>query len=178
MSCGRTTRCLTLASLLCALSAVMLIVGAYTDMLSLTVAAASSLVTVLVYIELGSPYTWLVWLATSLLTAIFSFASPVWVQYLLIFGIYPIIKGYLERMPRLLWLPVKFLLFNVYFFALFFIEEFIFGIPFFEVDAIWLKAATYALSLVAFFVYDYFIAYMASIYLSHFHEKVQRYLNR
>ena len=177
MRSRRATKCLTLSAMLVALGSVILIIGAYIDVMSMTVAAACSLIMVLVYIELGSPYTWLVWLATTLVTVIFAIGSVVWVEYLLVFGIYPIIKGYLEKLTRPLWIPVKFIVFNVQFWALFAIEEFIFGVPFFEFEAVWLKAVVYLLALIVFFVYDYFIAFMANFYLARFHARVQRYLN-
>lgn len=175
---ARTTKCLTLSAMLVALGAVILIFGAYTDLLSLTVAAASSLIMVMVYIELGSPYTWLVWLATTLCVVIFAPGAPVWAQYLLVFGLYPIIKGYIEKIPLLLRIIAKLLIFNAAFFSLFLIEEFVLGISFFEFEAVWLRILVYATAFVGFFIYDYFIMYMARFYLYRFHERVARYLNR
>ena len=167
-----------MSAMLVALGAVILIFGAYTDVLSLTVAAASSLIMVLVYIELGSPYTWLVWLATTLSVVIFATGMPVWAEYLLVFGIYPIIKGYIERIPLIFRIALKLLIFNAQFFLLFLIEEFLLGISFFEFEAVWLRILVYATAFVGFFIYDFFLTYMARFYLYRFHERVARYLDR
>ena len=81
--------------MLSALGTVLLLVGAFVDVLDLSMCAVASLCVVFIYIEVGSPYTWLVWLTTSLLTFIFSPGKTVWMLYLLIFGVYPLLKAYI-----------------------------------------------------------------------------------
>ena len=76
-----------------ALGVVFMTIGAFVPSLDMTSAALTSLIVVLIFIEIGSPYTYLVWLATSLIGFIFFSGSAVWLQYLLVFGIYPILKA-------------------------------------------------------------------------------------
>ena len=109
---------------------------------------------------------------------IFAAGTPVWAEYLLVFGIYPIIKGYIEKMPLVFRIVLKLLIFNAAFFSLFLIEEFLLGISFFEFEALWLRAVVYSTAFFGFFVYDFFVMHMARFYLYRFHERVARYLDR
>ena len=70
-----------------ALGVVFMVLGAVVDVLDLTACAISSLLVVFVYLEIGSPYTWLVWMCTSLLSFVFFPGKALWIEYLMIFGI-------------------------------------------------------------------------------------------
>ncbi|MBQ8719964.1 MAG: hypothetical protein IJY65_02915 [Clostridia bacterium] len=172
----RSTKRLTLSAILVALGVAIMFVGVLVDTVSLSVAAICSLIVVFVYIEIGSPYPYLVWICTSLCAALMFTGSVIWLEYFLIFGIYPIIKAKLEKLARPWWLPLKFLIFNAEFWLLFLVMERILGVPMFESDALWLNAALYALSVVAFFAYDYFITFMVRIYFLRFRGRIARFL--
>ena len=146
------------------------------DTVSLSVAALCSLIVVFVYIEIGAPYHYLVWICTSLCAALTFTGSVIWVEYFLIFGIYPIIKAGLEKLARPLWLPLKFVVFNAQFWVLFLAMEFVLGLPLFGTESPWFKLGLYALSVVAFFAYDYFITFMVRIYFLRFRERLARFL--
>ena len=79
-----------------ALSVAVMALGAVFEVMDLSVCALASLFVAFVFIEVGSPYTFLVWICTSIITFIFFPASMVSLEYLLIFGIYPTLKGYIE----------------------------------------------------------------------------------
>jgi hypothetical protein len=172
----RNTKKLTLSAILVALGVAIMFVGVLVDTVSLSVAAISSLIVVFVYIEIGSPYPYLVWICTSLCAALMFSGSSIWVEYFLIFGIYPIIKAWLEKLARPLWIPLKFLLFNIQFWALFGLMELLLGIPMFESDNLPLNIALYALCIVAFFAYDFFITFMVRIYFLSFRKRIARFL--
>lgn len=172
----RHTKKITLSAILVALGVAIMTLGAVFDVLDLSVSALASLIVVFVYLEIGSPYTWLVWLCTSLITALVFPGSILWVEYLLVFGIYPILKAYIERAPRFLWWILKLLFFNFVIWALFFVVEFIFGLPFFEDGSLIWKALLYLLMNAAFIVYDLFITIMVRVYYERFRKRFKRFL--
>lgn len=173
----RQTKKITLSALLVALGVAFMALGAVIDVLDLSVCALTSLLVVFVYLEIGSPYTWLVWLCTSIITAIIFPGSILWVEYLLVFGIYPILKAYIERAPRALWWPIKLVFINAIVWAVFLVMEFIFGTSFFEgADNLLWKIAIYALINVAFVVYDMLITVMVRLYYEKFRKRFKRFL--
>ena len=173
----RQTKKITLSAILVALGVAFMVLGAMVEVMDLSVCALASLLVVFVYIEIGSPYTWLVWICTSLISAIIFPGSILWVEYLFVFGIYPLIKAFIERIPkRVFWWPVKLLYFNAVIWALFCIVELIFGLPFFEGDNILWKAGLYLLMNVAFVAYDIFITVMVRFYFDKLRRRFLRFL--
>lgn len=172
----RKTKKITLSAMIVALSTVFMVLGAVIEVLDLSVCALASLLVCFVYIEIGSPYTWLVWLCTSLTTFVCFPGSIVWMEYFLIFGIYPILKAYIEKLPRKIWIIAKLLFINAIIWVLIFAVELILGIPFFAVDKVWLKAAIYVLMNVAFIAYDLFITVLVRVYFEKFRPRFKNLL--
>ena len=167
-----------------ALGVVFMMLGFFIEALDLTVAALCSILMLFVFIEIGRPYTFLVWICTSLLGALFFTGSLVWVTYFLVFGIYPIIKAYIERAKRIFWLPLKIVFFNIAAVALIAVSEFVLGIPFFgEINMPvfegkeWIfKAIVYAILNLAFVVYDIFLTLMVRAYFSRIRPAISKIL--
>ena len=156
-----------------AMGALFMGLGSVFQSLDMTVAALSSLLVAIVYVEIGSPYTYLVWICTTIITAVIYQGSAMWLMYLLLFGIYPILKGYIERLPHTLWLPVKLVFGNLTMLAIFFGTTFILGIPM-DTDLFGLpREAVYVILLVlgniAFFLYDKFLTVLIRFYLIKLH---------
>ena len=172
----KTTKKVTLSAMLTALGTSLMLLGSVIEVLDLSVCAIASLIVVFVYLELGSPYTWLVWLCTSLCTALIYSGSVVWVEYFLVFGIYPILKAYFEKLPRPFWLPVKLAYINAVIWALFAICELLLGVPFFEENTAFMKAAVYVLMNVAFVAYDVFLTVMVRLYYDKIRQRFKRFL--
>ena len=172
----RNTKKITVSSILVALGAVIMAIGALFEVVDLTVCALASLIVVFVYIEIGSPYTWLVWVCTALVTFLIFPGKPIWLNYFVLFGIYPILKAYIERLPRPAWLPIKLAYINAVVWAMFFLMELIFLVPLFEGDILWLKIALYVLANVAFIAYDMFLTVSVRIYFGKFRQKFLRFL--
>ena len=63
----KQTKKLTLSAMIVALGTVFMKLGSIIEVFDLTAAALASMLVAFVYVEIGSPYTWLVWLATSFL---------------------------------------------------------------------------------------------------------------
>ena len=147
-----------------ALGTAFMIIGAVIEVLDLTVCALASMLVVFIFLEIGSYYPWLVWVCTSLATGLLYPASLIWVEYALIFGVYPLIKAYIEKLPRWSWIIVKLVYANAVIWALFFICEKLLGVPLFTDEARWMRILTYILTNVAFLAYDLFITVMVRFY--------------
>ncbi len=180
----KQTKKLTVSSMAVALGVLFMLLGYFVEVLDLTVAALCSLLMVFMCMEVGKPYNFLVWLATSLLGALFFTSSLVWVTYLVVFGIYPIIKGYIERLRRVFWIPVKLVFFLISSSAVIAISEFLLGIPFFGESPFefaagyeWIfPAAVYAVLIIAMFVYDVFLTVMVRAYVVKIRPKIKNIL--
>lgn len=147
-----------------ALGTAFMIIGAVIEVLDLTVCALASMLVVFIFLEIGSYYPWLVWVCTSLATGLLYPASLIWIEYALVFGVYPLIKAYIEKLPRWSWIIVKLVYANAVIWALFFICEKLLGVPFFTDEARWMRILTYILTNVAFLAYDLFITVMVRFY--------------
>ena len=176
------TKKLTVSAIAVALGAVFSAVGAYFEIADLSAAALASLLVMFIYIEVGSPYTWLVWLSTTLVSFIIAPGGTVWLAYLTVFGLYPILKAYIERVPRILWLVLKLLFCNAALLLMLLGCEFILGVPFFSEEDIFglsptvIRCAVWVLLDLAFLLYDYFITVMARFYLTRMRSKFEKYL--
>lgn len=171
-----STKKLAISAVLVALGTVFMVLGAVIEVMDLTVCAIASLIVVFIYIEIGSPYTWLVWLATSLATALMFPGSLIWIEYFLVFGVYPLVKAYIEKLPRAFWWPIKIAFINAVIWAIFFVAERFLGLPFIEGDTLPIKIATYVLMNVAFVAYDLFITVMVRLYFEKMRHRIKRFL--
>lgn len=159
--------------------------GAFIEVLDLTVAAMCSCLMAFVFIEIGDKYAFCVWLGTSLLGFVFFTHSLVWVTYFLVFGIYPILKAYIEKLKRPLWIPIKLAVFVVSALLIIFTAEVLLGIPFFEDTLeipffennmeLFKKIVVIAL-IGAMYVYDVFLTIMIRAYLFTFRKRIQSIL--
>lgn len=173
----RKTKKITLSAMMVALGTVLLLIGALFEMLDLAMGAVTSIIMIFVFIELGAPYTWLVWLATSLCAFLTGMSNPmaaVW--YLLLFGLYPIIKSYIERLPRRIWFLPKLAYAAAVFAAVIGIYRLIFGISPFALETKIVSAVILVLGAVSFVVYDLFVTAVARVYLLKYRKRFSKLL--
>ncbi len=159
-----------------ALGAIFLIVGSYVNTLDLIFEVVASLLAVFVYIEIGSPYTWLVWLATTLTVAFLPNGISVAGMYLLVFGIYPILKAYIERLPRAFWWPIKLVYINVTVLILALAVRVVTGASMFTSKLIIVNVALWFLINVAFVAYDMFITVAVRLYMLKYRKIFAKFL--
>ena len=159
-----------------ALSTAIMLLGAVIEVLDLSVCAIASLLVVFIYLEIGSYYPWLVWICTTLATALIYPGSAIWVEYALIFGLYPLIKAYIERLPRWSWLIVKLVYINAVIWGIFCVCELLLGIPFFDEGGTVIIVITYVLSNIAFVAYDFFIMVMVRFYFDKLRPRFKKFL--
>jgi len=155
----------------------MMSLGALFEVFDLTACALASLLIMFIYIEIGSPYTWLVWLCTSLAVFIIAPGRIVWAEYLFLFGIYPLLKAYIERAPRGLWLIFKALFFVCVVGGAYAVCELLLMIPFFEVESTLLKVGTTVVIFVAAFAYDMFLTFFIFFYIFKLRPRIKNLLN-
>ncbi len=159
----RTTKKLTVSAMATALGAALMALGAAVEVIDMALAALASLLIIIIIIEVGQPYPWLVWLSTSLITFLLFMGSTVWLMYF-VFGVFPIIKLYVEKLRRGFWLLLKLVYVNLCIIGLAFAVELIFGLPLFETDLLILKVGIYILFNVAFLMYDRLLTLASRIY--------------
>ena len=159
-----------------ALGAIFLIIGSYISAVDLILEVIASLLAVFVYIEIGSPYTWLVWLATTLTVAFLPNGISVAGMYLLVFGIYPILKAYIERTPRVIWWPIKLVYINVIIVILALAVRLITGASMFTSELLIVNVALWVLINVAFVAYDMFITVAVRLYMLKYRKIFAKFL--
>ena len=168
-----------------ALGVLFMTLGFFVEVLDMTVAALCSCLMAFVFIEIGAKYAVAVWLGTSVLGAVFFTSSLVWVTFFLVFGIFPILKSFIERLKRPFWIPVKLAFFLVSATVMILVSELILGIPFFD-DSINLpligdnvivfRIVVYVLLIAALFVYDVFMTVMIRTYFANIRKRIQSLL--
>lgn len=176
---------ITLSAMAIALGVLFMTLGFFVEVLDMTVAALCSCLMAFVFIEIGAKYAVAVWLGTSVLGAVFFTSSLVWVTFFLVFGIFPILKAFIERLKRPFWIPVKLAFFLVSATVMILVSELILGIPFFD-DSINLpligdnvivfRIVVYVLLIAALFVYDVFMTVMIRTYFANIRKRIQSLL--
>lgn len=157
------TRYLTLCAMLTALGVILLGIGSLVSTLDLTAAALASILCIWAVIELGGAYPWMIWCATSFLAILLLPQKTPGCFYLFI-GLYPILKEKLERLPRVPEWGLKIVIFHAMV-ALCWLVLRIFVPEEAALEFGWILAATYALALVAFLLYDFSLTKLISFYL-------------
>ncbi len=177
----KETKKLALSAVAVALGVVFMLLGAFFEPLDLASSCLSSVLLLFIYIEVGAPYTYLVWLCTSLISFIAFPSGLMWIMYLMVFGVYPIVKGYIERAKRVLWWPLKLLFGAVSMTALFLIINFVFGTPLIEEGLFGLPTpvlyiGTAALGALSFVLYDIFLTAAVRVYYLKIRNKLKSLL--
>ena len=177
----KNTKKLTVSAIATALGVVLMLIGAVFEPLDLGSACISSVLVAFIYMEIGSPYTYLVWLCTSLITALVYPSGLMWIMYLSVFGFYPIIKGIIEKLPRAVWWPLKLAFGAVSFSVLFVVCTFVLGVSLFEEGFFGLPSEVFYLLMlllicVCFAAYDIFLTAYIRIYLARIRPKIKKLL--
>ena len=171
----KKTKKITLSAILSALGVAFMYLGAFIQVLDLSVVAIASVLVVFARIEIGTPYDWAVYLVTGTLSLLFltNLNPLIPALYFLFAGMYPILKAYFERLPRTFSYLVKGVYFAVVDGVLLagavFFSEFLFGAPLLTGTlasyASSLLTALYFLLLFICFVYDLLLSQLVVIYM-------------
>ena len=166
----RATKKITISAMATALGSALMAIGAVWEVVDMALAAMASFLVVIILIEVGSPYPWLVWITTSLITFLFFPGSTVWLMYF-VFGVFPILKYYIEKLKRPFWFPLKLIYVNACIIGLIYAVDFIFGMPLFETEYLILKIVLYAILNLAFFAYDRLLTLLIRLYIGKYRQR-------
>ena len=164
------TRLLTLCALLSALGVVLLYVGSLFEVLDLSMAVLASLAVVILVIERGGIYPWLIYGVTALLSFLLLPNKFGAVVYTFFMGFYPIVKEKIEKLPlRPLRLFLKLVIFNAAMVFAWWLGGLLLG---------GFEAETYLAVLllilnVTFLFYDYALTVMITAYLRVWRKKLR-----
>ena len=104
---------ISFCAVMSALSIVILLFGSLFQSFDITTAAFASFIVIIVMLEMGGCYPYLLYLSTSTLSFLLLPNKTVAFMYICFFGLYPIAKKYLERLPRIYSWIAKFVVFNL-----------------------------------------------------------------
>lgn len=158
-----------LAGMLAALSAVVLIIGAYTGVMDLTGICIASGFTAIAVVELGGMYPYLIWAVVSIIAFILLPDKSIVAAYTLFGGIYPVLKLYFERLSRVFEWVAKILYGVAVLGVLYVLSKFVFGIPDEGKVLTVILAVGYAL---VFVLYDYTLSVAMTLYMRRLRPKL------
>ncbi len=156
------TRKLATAAMMSALGVVVLYLGSVITVLDLTAVAIASLFVFFAVIELGTPYQYLIYAVTSLLSLLILPDKLAAVTYFLFGGIYPIFKEIFERLNKVISWILKFGFFNIVLSLIVAVSVYIMHI---EDSDIGFTIGLYGLGNLTFFLYDIATTQLVSLYL-------------
>lgn len=171
------TKKLTLSAVLAAMGVVLLLIGAFIEVLDLSMAALASFFCIFAVIEMGKGYPWMIYAVTGILSIILMPQGLGGWFYILFFGYYPIVKEKVEKLFKPLAWGLKLFVFNtaitVYALICYFLffgelkmllDEFSLLFGGMQVGAV-LIVIVYAVLNVIFVVYDLALTQLISLYL-------------
>ncbi len=160
---------MVVCAILSALGVVLLYCGSLLDMIGPSIVALASFLIVLVQVELGGAYPWMVYAVTALLSLILlPNKSPAFL-YLCIGGIYPILKVFFERIPGIFRWIAKSVYFIIVLAAYILISIFVLLLP----KSQWgYFIPICLLGAFVFFIYDILLSRILILYIVKFRKRL------
>ena len=156
------TRRLTVCAICCALGVVIMSVGSFFESLDLLSVAFAAMLIVMVVIEIGGIWPWMVFAATGLLSLLLPLKLAA-VFYLVFIGYYPIVKEKIEKLRgRFARWSVKLALFLAALTAGVFITRRFLLVP--DVGFVW-YVGLYVLGTLAFVLFDIALTRLITVYI-------------
>lgn len=169
------TKKLALSAMLCALGVVMLTLGSVLSALDLTMVAMASILVYFAVLEMGTPYQYLIYAVTGILSILLLPDKFAAFLYLIFGGIYPILKRLVERLHNVPCWIIKLIYFNAVITVMVLGSKYLFGI-----DDEKLSIGIYALGNAAFILYDIAMTKLLTMYLTKLRKKlkVEKYFEK
>ena len=165
----KKTKKLTLSAMMVSLSVAVLYLASLFTTIDLSVSLIASFILLITLFELGLKYALWVYSAASLLSLLLLPQKYVAVMYLLFCGIYPIIRVYFDRLPRLLRWPAKLLYFTSMLIAVLLVAKYVFLT---EIYSGLLLALFIATCLAAFVLSDILIGKISRVYFLYLRKRL------
>ena len=153
---------LAFAALLSALSFVLMYAGALSGVFDLCAATIGALFCAFAVIEMGGAWPWLVCAVTGTLSLLLLPDKFVALEYLVLGGIYPILKAYFERFPKMASYALKIVSFNAMLTVCLLLAKFVMGI---QDEWAALNIVVYLAANVFFLLFDYALTVFITYYL-------------
>lgn len=163
-------RRLAAAAMISALSFALMYVGTLAVVFDLCAVAIGAVGTAFAVIELKGIWPWLTAFTCSLLCLLLLPDKFAAVEYIILGGLYPIVKSYIERTPRILQWILKIIYFNVLLTGGLLIAKYVMMI---NEDWAALNIAVYAMSNVCFIVFDIALTVVISAYITRFRKRLK-----
>lgn len=163
---SKQTGRIALCGMLCGLSVMIIMLSGVLDSLAYAIPMAAGALLIVPVIEFGAGTAFTTYAAAAILSMILlPRDGPL--MYLFLFGLYPIVKVFFERIPsRLLEYLCKFAFFNVTASAAVAVSVFVLGIPLDDGGlGRWLIPALLAAGNLAFIFYDRMLTLCVTLYL-------------
>ena len=165
----KSTKRLTLCAVLTARGVVVLSLGSLLEVLDLSAAALAGMLVVIVVIEVGGPWPWLVWAATGFISLLLPLKTAA-VFYLIFAGYYPILKEKIEKLrSRLLRWAIKLFFMNAALTLVILVTSYVLTLPDAALDWTWLL---YLLGNIAFVLFDIAMTRLITLYLLRWRRKL------
>ena len=168
------TKRLTVCAVLSALGVCIAWLGSLIGVLDLCTPLLTSLLLVPVVIEYGKGYPWGVWLATTILSLLLLPSKSPAAVYL-VFGYYPILKAYLERLRPLPCRLLKQLLFAAVDAALVYGSNFIIGVE--EDLPVWYNVALLVGGYLVLNLVDIALTRLISAYVFKYRSRLAKWMS-
>ncbi len=161
----------SLCAFLCAVSIVLMLAGCFIQSLDLTAAIAAGLTVAVAMIEFGMSWSVMLYAATGILAFVLLPSKTPAVFYVLMGGIYPIIKSLVEKIQnRVITWIIKIIGFNLFYTALIAVGKFLLYIndPIFSFNIF-----VYALGNATFILYDITFTRLVTLYIKRIRRKLK-----
>ena len=170
---------MALSGILCGLSVVILAASALLPSLSYAIPMIAGALLLVPSIEFGTGTALTSYAAVSIIAMLILPEKEAPLMYAFLFGLYPVIKKYFERIPkRVLEYPAKFLYFNLAGAAAIAIATFVLGIPFDDGTlGKWLIPALLVAGNLAFALYDYTLTLAVTLYIRRLQPQLRKALH-
>ncbi len=166
----KSTKRLTLCAVMVALGVVILSIGSLFEVLDLTTSAFAAMLVVLVVIEIGGFWPWLVYASTGLLALLLPLKLAA-AFYLLFAGYYPILKEKIEKLrSRFVQWAIKLAMMNAALTVAILAGKYILMIPETELDFTWML---YPVGNAAFILFDIALTRLISVYVYRWRKKLR-----
>ncbi|MBE6626806.1 MAG: hypothetical protein E7628_06470 [Ruminococcaceae bacterium] len=157
----KLTKSIALCGVLAALSVGMMCLGGLT-VLDLSILLVCSLITVLTVIETGNKMAWIYAAVTSTLALLLLPNKLYAMEYVLFGALYPVLKGYIEKLPRTIAFVLKIAMLDVMLLSCLIVGQVVLGLgeEYFSLSFI-----TVGLGTLFFAFYDYTLTKCISYYI-------------
>ena len=149
-------------------------IASFIPNLTFAVPALAGLLLIPVFAEVGAVYALLCFFASAVLS-FFVGDKASWVLYVALFGYYPVLKPYMEKIkePALKWV-LKLLLFNIAAALCYAVEILLFSVTLKG----YMLALAFVIGNVAFVLYDIAVSRVAAVYYFKLHGRISKILKK